>query len=327
MIRIGLLGASKIAVEAMIAPSLEIDGVAVTCVAARNLLRATAYADKHNIPAVEPSYDALIANDDIDLIYNGLPPSEHARWSIAALRGGKHVLCEKPIALNAKEAQAMVQAATDSRRYLLEAFHYRHHPAFGRFLNILAAGSIGPVQRADARFDVPIKCQKYELRYDLSLGGGAMMDLGCYPVHWVRQVIQSEPIVETAEADWHATGVDVAMRAKISFPGGEAATVSVSMAENLPSGVDAELTVTGTNGRLTIVNPLVPHTGHLITLERNGDLETEQVSGRTTYFHQLCHVKEVLEGRAAPLTGGHDAVANMRIIDAVYYAAGRRCRS
>ena len=322
-IRIGLLGASRIAPGAVIAPAAEIEGVAVSCVAARQQERARAFAEEHRIPKVETDYAALVASDKVDLVYNGLPPSEHAKWSIAALKAGKHVLCEKPFAMNAAEAQSMIEAAQETGRHLIEAFHYRFHPLFERILQVLRSGEIGPITKIESHFNVPIAATPGELRYDQELGGGAFMDLGCYPVHWARTVMNTEPEVLSARADWHESGVDTAMSAELEFPGGVPAQLESSMSETLPKGGDAVLKVFGKLGTLTAKNPLAPHAGHELIIEVDNDRRVEDVKGNATYFHQLQHVVSVVRGETTPFTGGADAVNNMRVLDEVYRHAGR----
>ncbi len=317
MIRIGLLGASRIAREAIIAPARDVKGTKVTRVAARSTVRAEVYAGEHGIQGVEPDYAALVTCPDVDLVYNGLPPSEHREWTIAALEAGKHVLCEKPFAMDAAEAKEMVAAADRTGRVLIEAFHYRFHPLFLRVLEIVNAGTIGEVKQVDARFNVPIAYSPGEIRYNKALGGGALMDLGCYSVHWARTVIAEEPVVIGATADRHETGVDVTTEAELEFPGGVKSRVSASMFEGLPDGLDAELRIYGNGGMLTVVNPLSPHSGHVLILTSDAGTETTEVAGETTYHHQLAHVVDVIERGITPLTGGADAIANMRALDTI----------
>ena len=324
MIRIGLLGASRISRGAVIEPATKIDGVEVSRVAARDPDRAAEFASEHGIASVEPDYESLIASDKVDLIYNGLPPAGHAPWSIAALEAGKHVLCEKPFAMNADEAQAMVDAAERTGNVLIEAFHHRFHPAVIRTLEIVHSGAIGAVISLQARFNHPIAFDPTEIRYVPRLGGGALMDLGCYPVHWVRSVMGAEPEVEWASAVRHKSGVDTSLEARLAFPGSVAATVACSMAEELPERLDVELEVVGDTGTLTMTNPLVPHVGSQIIIENDGDTVREEFAGESTYFHQLEHVAQVLKGKAKPITGGADAVGNMRVLDAAYGLAGFR---
>lgn len=322
MIRVGLLGASKISRGAILTPASGMDDVDISRVAASDPRRAAAFADEHGIAGIEADYAALIASEQVDLVYNALPPSGHARWSIAAVEAGKHVLCEKPFAMNANEAHRMVDAAGKHGRLLIEAFHYRFHPLFERVLDLLQRDTIGAIRHIDSRFNVPIACTPGELRYDPKLGGGAMMDLGCYAVHWVRTVMAAEPDVKSSEATWHESGVDIAMRAELGFDGGATAVVSSAMDERLPAGRDAVLDIKGETGRLTVDNPAAPHTGHELRIVSQDESTTETVAGNSTYWHQLRHVIAVLDGREAPLTGGTDAIANMRVLDEIYRQAG-----
>ena len=324
MIRIGLLGASRIARGAIIEQARDFDNVEVTRVAASSADKAVAYAEEHGIPGIEADYAALVASDDVDLVYNALPPSGHKSWSIAALEHGKHVLCEKPFAMNASEAKQMIDAAAASPGVLIEAFHTRFHPLFARVLELVAGDSLGKIQHVSARFDIAIPYSPGELRHTLEVGGGALMDLGCYPVHWLRTVMQSEPEVVSASAVEERAGVDTTMRAALDF-GGIPGEISTSMAADIPK-LNANIVVEGELGRMTVVNPLSPHNGHEIILEADGKTESTTVDGNATYWHQLEHVVEVLEGRAEPITGGEDAVANMQVIDAIYEAAGMQPR-
>ena len=324
MIRIGLLGASRVSRYAVIEPAATIEGIGVSAVAARDAARAASFAAENGIPVVAADYEALLASDEVDLVYNGLPPAGHARWTIAALEAGKHVLCEKPFAMNAAEAQAMVDAADRSGRVLIEGYHYRFHPLFARVLEVLDSGAIGAVRSIDAHFNVRIPPEPGEIRYDPALGGGAMMDLGCYCVHWARSVMRAEPEVRSAAAVLHDTGVDLGMHAVLEFPGGVSADVRSSMAEGLDEGLDAGLEITGERGKLTVVNPLSPHMGHALIIEAKGGTTREEVAGETTFAHQLRHVIDVLRGTAEPLTGGSDAIATMQVLDAIYRAAGMR---
>lgn len=322
MIRIGLLGASRISHGAVIRPASEFDNVAVRRIAARDPVRAGAFAGDYGIEGTEPDYAALVSSDAVDLVYNALPPSEHARWTIAALEAGKHVLCEKPFAMNAGEARLMVDTANASPGCLIEAFHYRFHPLFDRVLAIVGSGAVGTIRRLDANFDAPIHYDRSEIRYRPELGGGSLMDLGCYPLHWVRTILGTEPEVAAARADWHASGVDVAMDAELRFPGDIGARVRCSMDESSLAGFDAKIEITGEAGRILVDNPLAPHDGNAIIVETADGVRRETVAGEgTTYLYQLRHVLDVIAGTTEPLTGGADAIANMAAIDTVYALA------
>ena len=322
-IRFGVLGAAKITPDALIKPAADSQRVEVVAIAARDPERARGFAEEHGIPQVDSSYEALIRNPDIEAVYNPLPASLHAEWTHRALEQGKHVLCEKPFAANAVETEEMVAAAEESGLILLEAFHYRYHPLANRIQEVVASGALGDIQQVEAVFCVPISDPE-DIRYDLSLGGGATMDLGCYPIHWARLATGTEPSVIRAEARQGPPGIDLAMSAEMRFPGEIHCEVRCSMAPD--TGFQAFLQVTGSRGELRADNPLVPHLGHRLRVSSDGGEEIETLEGQTTYHHQLdAFVAAVIDGESQP-TGGRDGIANMRAIDAVYLAAGMQPR-
>ena len=321
-LRIGLLGASKISPEAVIRPAGELDGVEITRVAARDPGRARAFAAEHGIEGVEADYAALVSSDAVDLVYNGLPPSAHAEWSRQALAHGKHVLCEKPFAMNTAEVESMLSAADASGRHLVEAFHHRYHPLWHRVVDLMGEQVIGDIRHVDAAFWTPIPYQPGELRYVPELGGGALMDLGCYPIHWSRTVVGTAPEVVAAEATWHRTGVDLSMQAELRFPGGETAKIFCSMDEHELDGSESSIVINGSKGRLTVVNPLVPHAGNRVTIETHDGTVSEEVPrGHSTYFYQLEWMLDVIAGKREALTGGRDGLDTMRVIDVAYALA------
>ncbi len=315
MLRIGLLGASKIAPKAVIAPIALRDDVVVTAVAARDLAKAQAYAEQYGIATAVEGYDALIDRDDVDLIYNALPPAAHLEWTRKAAAAGKHMLCEKPFAMTAAEARVMVDAAEAAGVVLIEAFHYRFHPMMMRALEVLASGELGPIVGAEAVFDVVIPKREGELRWIREQGGGALMDLGCYPLHALRTLLGVEPVVRSATARWDG-GVDAALGAELDF-GGVPARIHCDMQATERKIL---LRVDGDKASMTLESFVHPY-------RDNGGLRIgdrwEPALPMTTYEAQLDHVVEVLAGRAKPLTGGEDAVATMAAIDAIYAAAGR----
>jgi predicted dehydrogenase len=322
-LRLGILGAARIAPDALIRPAARSQRAEVVTIAARNPERARRFAEEHGIGRVDASYEALVRNPDVDAVYNPLPAGLHAEWTLAALDQGKHVLCEKPFASNASEAERMVAASRSSGLVLLEAFHYRYHPLTDRILEVVGEGVLGEIRRVEAAFCTPIPDQR-DIRYDLSLGGGATMDLGCYPLHWSRVVTGSEPTVLRAEAREDPPGIDVAMTAELAFPGDVSCEVRCAMAAD--TALQVFLRVTGSEAELIADNPLAPHIGHRLRVLTDGSGATERVEGRTTYDHQLdAFVAAALDGQEQP-TGGGDAIANMRTIDAVYRAAGMQPR-
>ncbi|MFI4934774.1 MAG: Gfo/Idh/MocA family protein [Caulobacterales bacterium] len=318
MFRIGLLGASKIAPPAVIAPAKAHPDFEVTAVGASDMARARAYAATHGIAGVAASYAELIARDDVDVVYNALPPAAHAEWTIAALEAGKAVLCEKPFAMGAGEARRMVAAAEAAGRPLLEAFHYRFHRVMLRAEQLTKGGALGPLKSASAEFKVAIARSPDELRWRAELGGGGLMDLGCYPLHALRTLVGSEPRIVSARADFEGR-VDTDLAARLDF-GGLEAEIACAMTPATPSAV---LRLEGERGRLEIFNFLAPQLGCRFTTTIDGATQTHPTDGPTTYEAQLEHLRLVLLGETVPLTGGADAIANMAAIEAIYAAAGR----
>jgi predicted dehydrogenase len=318
MLKIGLLGASRIAPQAVIEPARARSDVEIVAVGARDPVRARAYADEHGFAQVSDSYAALVERDDIDLVYIALPPEAHLEWTRKAVAAGKAVLCEKPFAMDGAQARAMSLAAEQAGRPLIEAYHYRFHSVIRRAEALLAEGAIGRIVSAKAYFSVPIAKTPTELRWIRAQGGGGLMDLGCYPLHALRTLLKREPTVVSATGDFE-DGVDVSIDATLDF-GGVPAEVSCSMR---PKRFGARLTLTAERGELQIVNFVAPQMGGRFTVTRDGGTEDLSMAGPTTYAAQLDHVVEVMAGRATPLTGGADAVAQMDAIDAIYDAAGR----
>jgi len=326
MIRIGILGAARIAPRGIVTPANALLGAEVVAIAARNLERAQTFAAQHSIPMALGSYAELIARDDIDLVYVALPPSEHLKWCTAALSSGKHVLVEKPFANNAQDAARMVAAAQAAGRHLIEGFHYRFHPLFEQALHSLRNGEIGRIRHIEAVFNADLPDTPGELRYIESLGGGALMDLGCYCMHWIRTVAGDEPTIVSASARCGTPGVDLDIEAELAFTSGPTATLKCSM-QPADGVLYRRLRVRGDDGVLEFDNPVSPHSGATLSVESAAASMPTIVSGGDTTFHyQLRHVIEVIEGRAQPLTGGDDAIGNMRAIDAIYRAASLKPR-
>src|SRR5262245_62159585 len=180
-LRIGILGAARIAPMALIAPAQRNLEAAVVGVAARDATRAASFAARHGIERVYTGYDELLADPAIEALYNPLPNSYHAQSTIRALEAGDHVLLEQPLSATFPQAESMAAAATRTGRVLMEAFHYRYHPLFARMRAIIAAGEIGTVRRFEVTFCIPL-LRANDIRWRADLAGGALMDTGCYAV-------------------------------------------------------------------------------------------------------------------------------------------------
>jgi len=325
-LRIGTLGAARITPTALIRPARAVEGVEVYAVAARDPARAAAFARKHGIPRAHASYDDLLADPDVEAIYNPLPNSLHHPWTIRALEAGKHVLCEKPFASNAAEAREMGAAARAADRVLMEAFHWRYHPLADRALEIIASGELGAIQHIEAWLCVPLILPG-DIRYRWDLAGGAQMDVGAYTTHILRTFAGAgspPPEVVRAEARLSSPGVDRWMRADFRFPDGRAGRTTCSLFS--ASLLKAAARVVGDAGRMDVLNPIAPQLYHRLTVRAAAGRRAEKVPGEATYTCQLrAFVAAVREG-APVLTGPDDAAANMALIDAIYAAAGLPAR-
>ncbi len=321
-LRIGTLGAAGITPAALMEPAKEIDSVVVAAVAARDRNRAEQFAERHHIPLVYDHYDNVIADESLDVIYNPLPISHHLEYTVKALRAGKHVLCEKSFALNAGEAEEMHAVAQDTGLVLIEAFHYRYHPIFQRALEIVESGTLGKLEHIDARFVVGTpNAENIRMHYDT--GGGATMDMGCYPISWLRHITREEPKVVAATAKIGNPDVDLRLEVDYQLQDGLTATTVGSMCD---PGFAADMEIRGSDGHMRVVNPLVPQHGNKIELTVGTDSSEEEFTRRSTYAFQLEAFVDAVENGTQLPTDSADAVKQMRVIDAAYLAAGMKTR-
>jgi predicted dehydrogenase len=265
-----------------------VEGVEISAVGARDLARAREAAETWGISLAFGSYTELIASEAVDAVYIGTPAALHRQWSIAAIEAGKHVLCEKPFAANAADARLIAVAAHASDVVVMEAFHWRYHPYARHIRGVLDSGVLGRVERIEASFGIPNgSIPLDDIRFDLSLGGGAMMDLGSYPVQWVRFAARAEPEVVSAEAVCSLPDVDGSLEAELRWPSGVTGSVHASM---LHDGDEYEvwLRVVGEHGTMLAANPLAPQAGGAtITLESLETTRKIDADRSTTYYHQL----------------------------------------
>lgn len=227
-VRLGVLGAARIArlfAEA-VRPSQK---VVVTAVASRDVARASTFASDLGIGRTLASYEALLADPDIDAVYVPLPNNLHAQWAIRAAEAGKHVLCEKPLAATGAEAKAIFEAARQNRVHVVEGYPYRAQPQTLKLRELLAAKAIGNVRFIQAAFGFPLT-DASNIRMSADLAGGALMDAGSYPVSFVRMVAGERPVRVHAMARWADSGVDVTTLATLEFAGGLLAQISCTFA-------------------------------------------------------------------------------------------------
>jgi predicted dehydrogenase len=308
-LHIGILGASRVAVYAMIAAARGVEGVTVAAVAARDPERARGYADEHGITGVYPDYETLIASPGVDAVYNALPPNLHARWSIAALEAGKPVLCEKPFTLTVADTQAMLDAEARTGKLLMEAQHTYYHPRHARIREIVQSGMLGKIRHISAQFDVPIPQTSDEIRWNGTVGGGALWDLGVYPVFWLREAMGEEPLLVSASHRLHESGADIDTAATFTFASGATGAIACSMKRDFT----AWLKVEGEAGTLFVNNPLSPPKQSL-TINMNGVISEEIFSERTTYAFQLEAFHDAVLHGTRVHTRGEGSLATIKML-------------
>jgi predicted dehydrogenase len=258
-LRIGILGTANIARSFLsgVRPSKR---VTVVAVASRDPAKARHFAEQNAIPRIFDSYEALLADGEIDAVYNPLPNSLHAEWSIRAVRAGKHVLCEKPLASTAHEARDMFDAARRHKMHLAEGFPYLAQPQTIRLRELLAAGAIGDTRLIQASFGFTLSDPK-NIRLNPQLAGGALMDIGVYPVSLIRIAAKRRPVRVQAFAQWSG-GVDRALAATLEFADGLLAQVTCSF----DSALHRQALIAGSAG--VIQTTYLNHT----SAEQPGDL-------------------------------------------------------
>ena len=277
MIRIGMWGAGRIGPAALVRPARLLGGeVRVEAVAARDAARARDFARRHLIPRAMGSYREMVEDQGIDAVYNALPNSLHAEWSIRALLAGKHVLCEKPMGCNALEAQQMADAAGRAGRVLAEGFHYRHHPLVLRMKEVAAGGELGELRHIEAHFCAPL-WRFSDIRYRYELGGGATMDLGCYCINLIRFLAGAEPEVTGARALLASPQIDRFMEADFRFPAGATARMTCSIWSRVL--LRSWALARGSKGELRVWLPFQPHFFHRLAVRVPGGNEGNSFRG------------------------------------------------
>jgi len=246
-LRFGILGTGNIARQFCLGCGLA-TRVEVAAVASRSSERSHCFADEHNIGSAYGSYEELLTDTEIDAVYVSLPNSLHAEWSIKALRAKKHVLCEKPIAIDTQQATEMFTEARRNERHLVEAFMYRSHPLIGEIKKTIADGRIGALRAIRANFCFQVKEPQGNVRFDKDLAGGAVMDVGVYCINFSRYLTGEEPDQIHAVGDFHRGGVDGLVGGCLHFPGG---VVSIFLC-GLTAQNDNSVVVCGSEGYLDI---------------------------------------------------------------------------
>lgn len=321
-LRIGVLGAARITELSLVGPA-RTTGHRLVAVAARDRSRAAAFADEHDVERVVDSYADLLADPEVEVVYNPLANGLHGPWNLAALAAGKHVLSEKPSASNAEEAAEVRDATVKSGSVFMEAFHYLFHPVTRRLHEIVESGELGELRRVETLVAIPAPGDS-DPRWSLSLAGGALMDLGCYGLHAVRMLAPwagGAPRLVSARGGQRAGAPDVDewLDADLEFPGGATASARCHMAYG---DLEMSCRVIGSRGEALAPNFVLPHLDDRLVVRTPDGERTERLGTRSSYTYQLealaAHIR-----RDSPLPlDADDALATMRLIDESYRAAG-----
>ena len=317
----GILSSANIGLKALIPAITGSESSRVVCLGTPNEDRAAQTAMRYGF-RVYPSYEAVLDDPKVDAVYNPLPNSLHKEWTIRALEAGKHVLCEKPFALNAAEGEAMIAAARANDRVLMEAFMYRFHPQQAKLRELLDSGRIGDLRLVRTSFTFNLAYDASNIRYRRELGGGALMDVGCYCLNATR-AFAGEPQAIRAYQKLHPEAqVDLTTAAVLEC--GEVTGVfnaSFEMAGHL------QMELVGTKGRIEVPRPWLPGKDDaIIHVFAGADSEMITVPGVDEYELQVNEFAECVRTGRQPLLPPEDAVRNMRAIEAVVQssAEGRR---
>ena len=298
----------------VIPPANESPKVDLVAVASRSRETADEYARKWEIPRAHGSYEALLADPDLEAIYISLPNSLHVEWTINALEAGKHVLCEKPFDQRPERVEEAFDVADRQGLHVMEAFMYRHHPQTARLIELVEGGAIGTLQAIRAAFSYALyDAANVRLRADVE--GGALMDVGCYCVHSSR-LLGGEPERVYAEQVVGPTGVDVRFHGTMRFPSGVVSQWDCGMVMTERD----ELEAIGDTGSLFLDDPYhcdVPG----IELRRDGETERIGIEPANPYALELENLSDAIRGEAEPLIGREDAVAQARAIAALRRSA------
>ena len=321
----GILGNANIARVCVIPAIQKSSNSTVYALASRSPEDAGRVAAKNNIARVYDSYDKLLTDPRIQVIYIALPNHLHHPWTLAALKAGKHVLCEKPLACNADQAREMADTARDSGLMLMEAFMYRFHPRSRKIHQMVRSGSIGAPRLIRTAFCYRMATADFKnpdnARLQRSMGGGALLDVGCYGVSVARWMFNAEPVQVQCQASYHPDGVDLHAVGALQFADGRLATVEASMV----AGLQQTYTVVGEEGVIELPHDaFIPWEKDAQFTLREKDAESadpEVVTGADEYRLMVEHFVDAVRGRNPLDYPATDSVGNMRVLDALAEAA------
>jgi predicted dehydrogenase len=285
-------------------------------VASRSQETANAYAREWGIPRAHGSYAALLEDSGIDVVYISLPNHLHAEWTVRAVEAGKHVLCEKPLALDVADVLRVQRAAARHGRVVAEAFMYRHHPQTLQVRELAAGGALGTLRLIRGSFGFSLTRDE-DIRWRPEMGGGSLWDIGCYPVGYARTVAGREPIEVFGAADFDRTGVDVTFVGQMRFANGLLAQFDSSFA----SPPRTFMEIVGSTASLEVPNPFKPGMDERMLLRRGGEAESLSPSGREVYGGEIEDMADVVLLGHAPRVPLEDSRANVAVLAALFESA------
>ncbi|HXE79293.1 MAG TPA: Gfo/Idh/MocA family oxidoreductase [Vicinamibacterales bacterium] len=313
-LRWGILSTARI--NRAIVPALRVSGRhELVALASRQPERARECAREWAIPRAYGSYDELLADRDIDAIYNPLPNSLHAEWTIRAAKAGKHVLCEKPLAITTAEVEAIADAAARAGVVAAEAFMYRHHPQTLRVKALIDEGAIGDLQLIRSAFTFTLT-RPGDVRLDPALGGGSLWDVGCYPVSLSRYLTGREPRRVYGVQVLGPTGIDLSFYGYLDFGG-----VQAQFDCGFISPLRTRLEIVGSKGAISVNAPFKPGTEEQIVITRDEGTETLTVSGGALYAGQMDDFADAVQRGVPPRIPLSDSRATVAAIEALYRSA------
>ena len=311
----GLLSTARIN-RALIPPLRASKRSQLVAVASRTQESAAKYAREWKISRAHGSYEALLADPEIDVIYNPLPNHLHAEWTIRAVEAGKHVLCEKPLALSVEEVDAIQAAARRHRRVVAEAFMYRHHPQTLKVQELVKSGSLGDLKLIRGSFSFVLS-REGDVRLDPAMGGGSIWDVGCYPISYARSVIGEAPLEVFGWQVTGPTGIDEAFVGQMKFKDDVHAQFDSSF--TIPFHTFME--IVGSEGTLIIPKPFKPEFKEKIFVARGEKTETIKIKGDDLYIGEVEDMTDaILFGRPSRVTLD-DSRANVEVIGAFLESA------
>jgi predicted dehydrogenase len=322
-----VLGTANIAARSFLPALRAAGGGAAVVVGSRNHDRAAAWARENGVESVAAGpdgvgYQQALEDPRVEAVYVALPNTEHRRWAAAALEAGKTVLCEKPLTPSPADTESLLNVARGAPGLLWESFVFPFHPQTDRLRTLLVDGAIGELREIVSSFHFRVRSPD-NIRLDPGLAGGAVFDVGCYPIRLARLLFDAEPLAASGSATIGSSGVETDAAAVVDFPGGR----RLLLTAGLDRAYDTETRLLGSSGSVRVTNPFHPgeHDAIAVSAEGSGDPVVTEAGVDTAFTHAVAHIHEVLAGRAEPVfLAVDDAAGQAHAVALVRTALGLR---